>query len=56
MSTPWIRVPPEPRQALAAGVVAGVVALGAAAVTFYIVRLVLAREPVSGGKGRGGGG
>jgi hypothetical protein len=49
MSETWIRVPPERGDTVAAGVVAGAVAAGVGLVTFYLVRTLLAREPLSGG-------
>lgn len=42
----WIRVRPERRDDVGALVAAGVVAAGVGAVTFYLARLLLAREPV----------
>lgn len=48
MSGPWIRVPAEPRHDVAAGLVAGALAAGVGLVTFYLVRTLLAREPVGG--------
>ena len=48
MNAPWIRVPPEPRDTVAAGVVAGAFAGGVGVATFYLVRTLLAREPLSG--------
>lgn len=48
MSQEWIRVPPEPRDTLAVGVVASVVAAGVGLATFYLLRTFLAREPLKG--------
>lgn len=48
MSQEWIRVPPEPRDTVAAGIVAGAVAAGVGLVTFYLLRTFLAREPLKG--------
>jgi len=48
MSAPWIRRPPEARDTAAAFVLAGVAAVGVGAVTFYLTRLLLAREPLGG--------
>jgi hypothetical protein len=42
----WIRVRPERRDDVGALLAAGVVAAGLGAVTFYVSRLFLAREPV----------
>ena len=60
MSAPWIRRPPEGRETGAALVLAGIAAVGVGAGTFYLTRLLLAREPL-GGRGlpvatQGGGG
>lgn len=64
MSGPWIRLPAEPRDNAAAALAAGVLAAGVGLVTFYLVRTLLAREPVGGpppplpaetGRGEGGG-
>ena len=49
MSARWIRVPSEPRHDLTAALVAGTLAVGVGVVTFYLVRLLLAREPLPGG-------
>jgi hypothetical protein len=42
----YIRNEPDRRDDVAAAVVAGTLAAGIAAVAFYLVRLLLAREPV----------
>jgi len=42
----WIRVRPERRENVGALMAAGVVATGVGALTFYLTRLLLAREPV----------
>ncbi len=49
MSARWIRVPSEPRHDLTAALVAGTLAVGVGLTTFYLVRLLLAREPLPGG-------
>ena len=49
MSARWIRVPSEPRHDLTAALVAGTLAVGVGVATFYMVRLLLAREPLPGG-------
>ena len=43
----YIRNEPERRDDVAAAMVAGALAAGVGAVTFYLARLLLAREPVS---------
>ena len=47
MSGEWIRVPPERGDTARALLTAGVVAAGAGVVTFYLTRLLLARERLS---------
>ncbi len=42
----WIPTPPGPRETSAAAGAALMVGLGTAAVTFWLVRTFLAREPV----------
>lgn len=47
MSEPaWIPTPPGPKETSAAAGAALVVGLGTAAVTFWLVRTLLSREPV----------
>lgn len=43
----------EPRESLVAGAVSLAVAVGAAAVTFYVTRLLLSRDEMSPGGGEG---
>jgi len=50
MSARWIRIPPEPRHDVAAALAAGVLAVGVGVVTFWLARLVLARERLPGGE------
>lgn len=42
----WIRVRPSTGDTVAAGVVAGALAAGVGLVTFYVLRTLLAREPL----------
>ncbi|HSW31058.1 MAG TPA: hypothetical protein VLH75_16355 [Longimicrobiales bacterium] len=44
MSAHWIRTPPEPRDDVAAALVAGALAVGVGLAAFWITRLFLARE------------
>ena len=46
MKQRYIRNEPERRDDVAAAMVAGALAAGVGAVTFYLARLLLAREPV----------
>lgn len=55
MRTRWLRTEPEARDTLAALVVAGAVAIGAGATTFWLVRTLLAREPMAGAAPPGAG-
>lgn len=64
MSGPWIRVHPDRTDTARALVAAGAVAAGVGLATFYLARLLSARERLSGGgppgreedaEGRGGG-
>lgn len=48
----YIRVPAERRDTVAALMVSGVVAAGVGAVTFYLTRVLLAREPLDAGPPR----
>lgn len=48
MSARWIRTPPEPRDELAAALVAGALALAVGAAAFWLTRLYLARERLPG--------
>ncbi|MFQ5536788.1 MAG: hypothetical protein ACE5GJ_04980 [Gemmatimonadota bacterium] len=45
----WIRLKPGRRENAMAAMAAGVVAVGVGAVAFHVTRLLLAREPLSGG-------
>lgn len=47
----WVRLPPEPRDTLRAGLLAGAVGAGVGLAAFYLTRLLLAREPLSGPPG-----
>ena len=47
MSGPWIRVPAKRGDDVAAGIMAGALAAGVGLVTFYLIRTLLAREPLS---------
>lgn len=47
----WIRVRPKGRESLGASLVAGVAAAGVGVATFYLTRLLLAREPLEGPPG-----
>lgn len=47
MSGEWIRVPPERGDTVRSLLAAGVMAAGAGLVTFYLTRLLLARERLS---------
>lgn len=49
MSIYYRRTSPGPRENLGAGLAAVGAAAGVAAVTFYLVRLILTREPLSSG-------
>lgn len=46
MTERWIRVRPSTGDTVAAGVVAGALAAGVGLVTFYVLRTLLAREPL----------
>lgn len=48
----WLRGSPGARENLGAAVVAGAVAASVGLTTFYLTRLFLAREPLSGPPGR----
>lgn len=48
MSPRWIRGRPAAADTAGAALVAGAVALAAGAVTFYVARLLLSREPLEG--------
>ena len=49
MNDPWIRVPPERSDDAKALIAAGALAAGVGLITFYLTRMVLARERLSGG-------
>ncbi|HSG08419.1 MAG TPA: hypothetical protein VLA36_08675 [Longimicrobiales bacterium] len=44
MSGPWIRVPADRGDSARAAIAAGAVAAGVGLITFYLTRLLLARE------------
>ena len=44
----WVQVPPGPREEVVSAVAAGLLGAGVGLVTFYLVRLLLAREPIEG--------
>jgi hypothetical protein len=46
MSVRWIRRPTGRRECAGALIAAGAVAVGVGAATFYVVRLLLSREPL----------
>ena len=48
MKRRWIRVPPERGDNVRSALVAGVLAAGVGVVTFWVVRLFQAREPLGG--------
>jgi len=48
-----VSVPPERGDVVAAALVSGAVALAVCAVTFYLTRTLLAREPLEPDAGRG---
>lgn len=48
MSPRYIRTPPERKDDVAAAVVSAALGVGVGLVAFYFVRLMLAREPLSG--------
>lgn len=48
MKRRWVRVPPDREDTLRAALTAGVLAVGVGTVTFWAVRLFLAREPIAG--------
>jgi len=55
MTVYYRRTTPGPRENLGAGMAALGLGAGVAAVTFYLVRILLAREPFSSGPPAGGG-
>jgi hypothetical protein len=52
----WIRVPPDRDDGARALLAAGAVAAGVGLITFYVTRLLLAREKLQGGGPPGGAG
>lgn len=48
MSARWMRRPARREDALAAAAVSLAIGAGVAAVAFYVVRVMLAREPIGG--------
>ncbi len=48
MRSRWIRNRPDLREDLGAGIVAATLALGVGLATFYVTRLLMAREPLDG--------
>jgi hypothetical protein len=51
MRARWIRLRPEPKDNAAAALLAATLGLGVGAAVFYVVRLLLAREPLDRGDG-----
>ena len=49
MSGPWIRVPPDGGDRARALIAAGALAAGVGLITFYLTRLMLARERLGEG-------
>lgn len=47
----WIRLRPARKDTAAAALLAATLGLGVGAATFYVVRLLLAREPMDRGDG-----
>ncbi len=47
MKRRWVRVPPDTADNLRAAVAAGLLAAGVGAVTFWVVRIFQAREPLA---------
>ncbi len=50
----WIEVPITKEQTVQAGLMSGIVAVGAGVLTFYVTRMLLAREPLDAPPGRVG--
>lgn len=48
MSALWIRRPPERQESIASLLAAGIAAVGVGAVTFYLTRILLARDSLGG--------
>ncbi len=51
MKRRWIRLRPDRKDTAAAALVATTLGLGVGVVAFYVVRLLLAREPLDRGDG-----
>jgi len=51
MKRRWLRLEPERKDTAAAALLATTLGLGVGMVTFYLVRLLLAREPLDRGDG-----